>query len=247
MIVLVVIGLLLGGILKGQGLVNNARTKKIVHNASSLYTAVQMFGERYQALPGDFRQAGGYLNGINALVNTTDLTMAFNGDGDGVIDLDTEAALAMHHLSAASMFVCPVCIGLRGEMIGAGNSPVNVFGGYMAIYTGTHQFMGGRDFLETVASASDRVGAWRAIANTGSRLPVGIIAEVDLKIDNGLPHTGMFREASRDPVLGRADPCSAGAGYDPVNRRIIGTGPGTTEVSWDVEGELADCAGAMIL
>jgi prepilin-type N-terminal cleavage/methylation domain-containing protein len=52
-IVLVIIGLLLGGVLKGQELINNARIKGIVNDLNSLSAATNSYLDRYHALPGD--------------------------------------------------------------------------------------------------------------------------------------------------------------------------------------------------
>jgi prepilin-type N-terminal cleavage/methylation domain-containing protein len=52
-IVLVIIGLLLGGVLKGQQLIANAKLKSLVNHANGLSAAVFAYQDRYKALPGD--------------------------------------------------------------------------------------------------------------------------------------------------------------------------------------------------
>ena len=49
-IVLVIIGLLIGGVLKGQAMIQNAKTKRIVKSADELRAAIA-FGDRGRA-PG---------------------------------------------------------------------------------------------------------------------------------------------------------------------------------------------------
>ena len=52
-IVLIIIGLLLGGVLKGQELVSNAKIKGVVNNMTGLQTAYNAYIDRYRAVPGD--------------------------------------------------------------------------------------------------------------------------------------------------------------------------------------------------
>ena len=52
-IVLVVIGLLLGGILKGQQLINSARVRNMADQNSGVQAAYYGFIDRFRNLPGD--------------------------------------------------------------------------------------------------------------------------------------------------------------------------------------------------
>jgi len=52
-IVLVIIGLLLGGVLKGQELINNAKIKNIVNDMNGVSAAYNTYIDRYRAMPGD--------------------------------------------------------------------------------------------------------------------------------------------------------------------------------------------------
>ena len=56
-IVLVIIGLLLGGVLKGQEMIANARYKNLRDDIQSYSAAYYTFQDRYRALAGDFDQA----------------------------------------------------------------------------------------------------------------------------------------------------------------------------------------------
>ena len=53
-IVLVVIGLLLGGILKGQELIESARARNLISQMDSIKAAFFTFQDKYRALPGDY-------------------------------------------------------------------------------------------------------------------------------------------------------------------------------------------------
>ena len=52
-IVLVIIGLLLGGVLKGQELINSAKVKNIVSEIKNTSVMVYAYQDRFRALPGD--------------------------------------------------------------------------------------------------------------------------------------------------------------------------------------------------
>jgi prepilin-type N-terminal cleavage/methylation domain-containing protein len=71
-IVLVIIGLLLGGILKGQEMITQAKIKNVVADMSGVSAALYGYQDRYKALPGDDKVADRW-------------TGAVKGDGNGVI------------------------------------------------------------------------------------------------------------------------------------------------------------------
>jgi prepilin-type N-terminal cleavage/methylation domain-containing protein len=52
-IVLVIIGLLLGGVLKGQEMIENARIKSVVADMNGVAAAYNSYLDRYHAIPGD--------------------------------------------------------------------------------------------------------------------------------------------------------------------------------------------------
>ena len=52
-IVMVIIGLLIGGVLKGQAMIENAKAKRVVKQADELRAAVMTFFDRYGVYPGD--------------------------------------------------------------------------------------------------------------------------------------------------------------------------------------------------
>jgi prepilin-type N-terminal cleavage/methylation domain-containing protein len=57
-IVLVIIGLIIGGVLKGRELMNNAKAKRVLNDLKAMETLAFSFYDRYGRLPGD-----GDLNG----------------------------------------------------------------------------------------------------------------------------------------------------------------------------------------
>src|SRR5713226_231870 len=52
-IVLVIIGLLLGGILKGQEMITQAKIKNVINDFNGITAAMNSYQDRYRALPGD--------------------------------------------------------------------------------------------------------------------------------------------------------------------------------------------------
>jgi prepilin-type N-terminal cleavage/methylation domain-containing protein len=57
-IVMVIIGLLIGGILKGQELIQNARVTATMAQVQAIKAATIAFQDRYNGLPGDFKGVG---------------------------------------------------------------------------------------------------------------------------------------------------------------------------------------------
>ena len=61
-IVLVIIGLLWGGVLKGQELITGARVRNLISQQDGIKAAFFGFQDRYLALPGDYRAADTSIN-----------------------------------------------------------------------------------------------------------------------------------------------------------------------------------------
>jgi prepilin-type N-terminal cleavage/methylation domain-containing protein len=76
-IVLVIIGLLLGGILKGQELINSAKVKNLANDFRVIPTYIYAYQDKFKALPGDDPAAQTHLPTGAA---------SDNGNGNGVID-----------------------------------------------------------------------------------------------------------------------------------------------------------------
>ncbi len=79
-IVLVIIGLLLGGILKGQELINSAKVKNLANDFRTIPTYIYGFQDKYKALPGDDALASTHVNGA------TNATTPATSQGNGVIN-----------------------------------------------------------------------------------------------------------------------------------------------------------------
>src|ERR1700704_5776013 len=77
-IVLVIIGLLLGGILKGQEMITQAKIKNVIADMTGISAAMYGYQDRYRALPGDDKNAGTAGGGAG---RWGALTASGNGDG----------------------------------------------------------------------------------------------------------------------------------------------------------------------
>jgi len=77
-IVLVIIGLLLGGVLKGQEMIKNAEIRNVISDIRGLSTAMYAYRDRFNAIPGD---------DAAAVTNSQSATGVANGDGDGIIEI----------------------------------------------------------------------------------------------------------------------------------------------------------------
>ncbi|MBA3027839.1 MAG: type II secretion system protein [Desulfobacteraceae bacterium] len=113
-IVMVIIGLLIGGVLKGQGLIQNAKVKNVVKMADGLRAAVMGFYDKYGVMPGDENEAGAP-TGTN-----------IEGNGNGRIDTATERFEVYRDLVLAGL--------LDGSYNGTSDLPTHPFGGNVDIY-----------------------------------------------------------------------------------------------------------------
>ncbi len=172
-IVLVIVGLMLAGVFKGQALIDSARVRSMASEVSGIRTAWYSFQERYRALPGDFQSAGTQID-----------SSAVSGNGNGKLDGNIERAGVWQQLSLAG-FINGNFNGAQGAVGSAsdvdcapGTCPKNPFNGYYKI--------------SYSAQAADVVNPSHEIF-TGSQIPVGILAELDRKLDDGLPTSGRFR------------------------------------------------------
>ncbi len=169
-IVLVIIGLLLGGVLKGQELITSARVRNLAAQQDGAKAAYFGFLDRYRALPGDYSQAVANIPGCGACQV---------GDNNGQILLNgavVESISAWEHMSRAGF--------ITGSYVYSGtaapsNTPVNPYGSLVQlIYDNVYQ---------------DPAPLARHNLKTGNNIPSDILAEVDRKIDDGLGNGGQFR------------------------------------------------------
>ena len=175
-IVLVIIGLLLGGILKGQELITSARVRNIADQNSGVQAAYYGFIDRYRQVPGDW-------NATNAAQAIPDVNTG--GDDSGRLD-GTNAwveALALWEQLSKSGFIQGSYPGGTAQPTSASNSaPRNAFNGYLFLFRTAD--------YDDPGTAVDRLNVV-----LGAGIPVNVLRELDPKVVDGLPESGVLRHA----------------------------------------------------
>jgi prepilin-type N-terminal cleavage/methylation domain-containing protein len=175
-IVLVIVGLLIGGVLKGQEMITNAKLKRIESDNAGILAALYSYQDRYLQLPGDdnsaatrftvYVDAGGVDasgNGDGIIGGAWDATPA--GSGAWASGTDTqESTKFFAHLRAAGL--------ISGGAL-EDTRPTNAFGGQIGMQDGA---------LEMVGQITIFGGIEGSIA-----------AILDGRLDDGTQHTGRVR------------------------------------------------------
>jgi len=184
-IVLVIIGLLLGGILKGQEIITQAKIKNVIADMSGVSAAMYGYQDRYRALPGDDKNA------------TPRWTGASVGDGDGIIvgkwtEATQESTYVWDHLRRAGF--------LTGGS-GADN-PFNAVSGRMGVQTSDGTAPGGASFKAGVLSdgavAPATPTVFTSLLLCSANLPDKIALSVDAQMDDGDGKKGNVRAMTQD-------------------------------------------------
>lgn len=169
-IVLVIIGLLLGGVLKGQELITSARVRNLITQQDGVKAAYFGFLDRYRALPGDYGAATANVPGCAACQI---------GDNNGQILLNgaiLESISAWEHLSKAGFITGSY---VYAAVAAPANTPANPYGSLVQlIFDNVYQ---------------DAAPVARHNLKTGNNIPSDILAEVDRKIDDGMGNAGQLR------------------------------------------------------
>jgi prepilin-type N-terminal cleavage/methylation domain-containing protein len=192
-IVLVIIGLLLGGILKGQEMITQAKIKNVIADFSGVSAAYHGYQDRYRAIPGDDPNAG---------TRWASAPAAFPGDGNGVV-AGTYNAGCPTPLVAASPESCDFWDHLRkaGFVSGSGGQqPFNALTGLIGVQTGDGSASPAPTLLDG-ATGPGFVGLIMCSAN----LPDKVAIAVDTQMDDGVSGKGTVRglaQTSPNPVTG---------------------------------------------
>jgi prepilin-type N-terminal cleavage/methylation domain-containing protein len=196
-IVLVIIGLLLGGILKGQEMITQAKIKNVMADFSGISAAYHGYQDRYRAIPGDDA-------GANARWTLGIAAPVAGAYGDGVVSgtygsttANDESRLFWLHLRSA------------GFVSGTGQAqPFNAVTGLLGVQTGDAVAAGTGPTL--VTGGNGFVGLIICSAN----LPDKIAIAVDTQMDDGVSTAGTVRailQAAPNPPVGAA--LAAGPAY----------------------------------
>ncbi|MBX3678609.1 prepilin-type N-terminal cleavage/methylation domain-containing protein [Cognatazoarcus halotolerans] len=101
-VVLVIIGLLLGGVLKGQELINSAKAKSLVNDFRATATFLYGYQDRFRALPGDDAAADTHIGGVKATTGGTLGNGRIEGAWDSTTETD-ESVLFWQHVRLANL------------------------------------------------------------------------------------------------------------------------------------------------
>jgi prepilin-type N-terminal cleavage/methylation domain-containing protein len=190
-IVLVIIGLLLGGILKGQEMITQARIKNVINDFNGISAAYFSYQDRYRAIPGDDQGAEArWSGGTAALVGQTSGTSA-NGTVDGNWNAATggppeaESRLFWWHLRLAGFIPGPTTPASQGS-----SQPTNAFGSLIGVQTGT-------------GAATVNLSG---LIVCSSGIPDKVAIAVDTQMDDQGSNTGSVRamQTGGTPALGAA-------------------------------------------
>ncbi|NCT40734.1 MAG: prepilin-type N-terminal cleavage/methylation domain-containing protein [Alphaproteobacteria bacterium] len=212
-VVMIIIGLLIGGILKGQELITNARVTSSASQVEAMGAAYNSFRDQYNAIPGDMATAQARIGTCGNQVAACN-----DGDGDGRIGVNVGAAGALAANSAAgepgNFYGQLLASGLITSMDGTavlsfGNQfPTAPIGGGFLVgdtRTGVTEFLAAdmRPGIYVVLN-----GVTGAVADGDGALNPQQAANIDRRLDDGL--------ASAGTVIGQdtAANCKAAAGDD---------------------------------
>jgi prepilin-type N-terminal cleavage/methylation domain-containing protein len=212
-IVLVIIGLLLGGVLKGQELITAARVRGLIAQQEGIKAAFFGFQDRYRGLPGDYPAAADNIKCSPACLN---------GNGNGRIEDDSasseEYISVWAHLTAAG-FMNGSYSAISGSAVEEATTPKNPYGAHIKL-----------SYDDVYGDPGNPVSP-RHNLKTGPQVPVEILAEVDRKVDDGLPSAGGFQFALFGPDGGLPD-----------EGLCLDLGEGT----WDITGNQTNCGGTSL-
>lgn len=209
-IVMIIIGLLIGGILKGQELINNSRMTATVAQVKAITAAVSTFNDQFNAMPGDITNVAA---GVSRIPNCTAAVCLTPGDGDNLVEqgagvtdpgaaggVTTEGTRAFVHLAA-------------NGLLGGVNSTIAAWAAADALpeaRAGGRWVMGtsraGVLTAQTGTVAATPIPPSLYIVTTNNGATLGNVAGaaamppknasiIDLKLDDGLPNAGAVRAA----------------------------------------------------
>ena len=220
-LVLIIVGLVIGGILKGWEMVQSTRVRTLAATTTSVQSAFFAFSDRYAHVAGDW----------NAVDAGKAIGEAVNGGGDDSRRLDTPPgdpwteSNAFWEQLAKARFVNGAFQGTAATepTLSNNQTPMNVFG---------------RPII--IGRTPDFVGATgpRRHVLVGRGVPVTLLRELDIKLDDGNPGTGKLRSTLDDGALSVFSGTEFWGGAD-------STCVSATPI-WDVDAGAEDCNGLLL-
>jgi prepilin-type N-terminal cleavage/methylation domain-containing protein len=187
-IVLVIIGLLLGGILKGQEMITQAKIKNVMADYSGISAAYHGYQDRYRAIPGDDPGAARWATAPAAIA----------GSGNGVVAGTYNNACPQVSV-AGTPESCMFWDHLRRAGFVSGNGaqqPFNALTGMMGVQTGDGAGAG------TLLTGGN---GFTGLIMCSANIPDKIAIAVDTQMDDASSTTGTVRaivQAAPNPDIG---------------------------------------------
>ena len=203
-IVLVIIGLIVGGILKGQEIVNDGKIKIQVAQIDALKSATGTFYDKFAFFPGDFKAGGVLLSGTtidgdeNGIVNATGSTAGLADDAANGNEMD----FALEQMQLANLIT---------GVLPNGTSTTEFY--YQGKLNNSILYYG--DIVWPTGSASVKsvriqAAATKDIAPTPA-VRTSDALSIDTKYDDGLPLNGTIFASAASAT---ANCCSGGSCAD---------------------------------
>ncbi len=171
-IVLVIIGLLLGGVLKGQELINSAKVKNMASDFKNTQIYIYGYQDKYKALPGDDSNVASHLGATGT--PGTGGTLG-NGVIQGAWDATgtEESAVFWQHVRLAGLAPGGTVVGAAGYF------PTNADGGRIGV--------------ASVINAGIPAGMSGAYVICSRGVLGKFAKQLDTTLDDGETSTGSFR------------------------------------------------------
>jgi prepilin-type N-terminal cleavage/methylation domain-containing protein len=226
-IVLVIIGLIVGGTLAGKDLIKGAEIRATVGQFEKYNTAVNTFRSKYGAIPGDLTGADNF--GFQSRSGA-----AGHGDNNGLLEgcaaaatnLGCETALFWRDLSTANLI--DTSLNTATDAASASLAAADMIdymplaklgrGNYFNVYAAS-----GINYYQLAGTAStDAAG----IVTTSNALTPSEAFQIDNKIDDGKPATGIIRAMEgttlNDEAAAGAATCvfTGGAAYNSTSTTL---------------------------
>ena len=201
-VVMIIIGLLVGGILKGQEMIANTQVTSTIAQIKAIDGAVGTFRDMYEAFPGDMAGAGA------RVPNCAGACAPGGANGDSRLQiLPSAAADAESQAFFLQLAASDLLTGVNGNNLMDANISGSEFKpGYVPSGTPNIGLL-----------ANPRTGHYLSLVATGTAagdiLQPLEAARIDRKLDDGLPTTGSAGANGATP----AD-CGTGAGYVESNQ-----------------------------
>ena len=191
-IVLVIIGLLLGGILKGQELINSARVKNLANDFRVVPTYIYAYQDKFKALPGDDPSASTHITG--AANATTPGSKQGNGVLDGNWNSTTttdETFMFWQHVRLANLASGPTAVG------DADYIPKNAMNAIIGVSSAQDSQI---EIDNKAANATNPMTGTYQVCSKG--ILGKFVKQLDIQMDDGNTASGSMRAHADGAALG---------------------------------------------